>query len=197
MMLTAFLAVLPFHAFFQTDSLPATLALEASIDRFWARATAAQLEEYADTRKDDWMLWLPGVGLTYTPSGAPRPTLSYSLHEWFNARKAKRERAAKCKSIEATNRLNVEKDKTKLIALLRRRALLLADIDVAVHALETHAEIFRIYEQEYLHGEMTPTEFLPRKAQFEERQAALAAKRLQVDLLETEIMEAAHEGVGE
>jgi hypothetical protein len=176
----------------QPDSLPGTPVLFTAIDSFWTRHTAAQLTEFTDSRKDDWMLWLPGAGITYTLSGSPRPTLSYSLHELFNARKSRQEKAAKRRVILETNRLNAEKDKTAVKALLRRHQLLQADAAATARVLETQTQIFRIYEQEYLRGEMTPTEFLPKKAQYEERIASLAAKTLQIGLLEIEIMEKAH-----
>jgi hypothetical protein len=179
------------------DALPPTPALLSAIDSFWAHTTAAELAEFSDSRKDDWMLWLPGAGITYTLAGKPRPTFSYSLHELFNARKARREKAAKRQSIAETNRLKAEQEKMSVRALLRRRKLLMADAATAAQSLETQTQIYRIYEQEYQRGEMTPTEFLPKKAQYEERTSGLSAKKLQIGLLETEILEKAHIAVDE
>ena len=73
----------------QLDTLPPKEALFASIDSFYAIQTQAELLEYQESRKGEWLKFLPSVGITYTLDGQPRPSIGYSTNIIYSAKKVR------------------------------------------------------------------------------------------------------------
>ena len=107
-----------------TDSLPPTPLLFGSIDTFHARQARIRLLELAESRRGNWLRYLPAIGIAYTPTGAPRPAVSYSSTLLYTAQKDRQQRDAKRLAILQQAALDAEADKRTLLQLLQRHAAL-------------------------------------------------------------------------
>ena len=148
------------------DSLPPTPLLFGSIDTFHARQARIRLLELAESRRGNWLRYLPAIGIAYTPTGAPRPAVSYSSTLLYTAQKDRQQRDAKRLAILQQAALDAEADKRTLLQLLQRHAALQRELDAqrAVHALDT--ELYRFYEKQAATQELLPAEFLLRKREY-------------------------------
>lgn len=174
-----------------TDTLPPLAVLHHRIDSFFAQQTQLQLLEFKHTKKGEWLKFLPNLGITYTVSGQPRPSISLSSGLLYQTQKAKHTRAAKRRQIMETNRLEAEQEKAKLQQLLVRYQLLQQEV---VHQRSLHRvdeQLFAIREDEYLRQERAPSDYLQAKRAFLVQQQALREKAGQLQLLEMEILRVA------
>ena len=148
------------------DSLPPTPLLFGSIDTFHARQARIRLLELAESRRGNWLRYLPAIGIAYTPTGAPRPAVSYSSTLLYTAQKDRQQRDAKRLAILQQAALDAEADKRTLLQLLQRHAALQRELDAqrAVHAIDT--ELFRFYEKQAATQELLPAEFLLRNREY-------------------------------
>lgn len=174
------------------DTLPSLPLLHQSIDSFYAAQTNAQLLEYRESKKGEWLKYLPNLGITYTITGQPRPSLSISSGILYQAQKTKQARADKRRQIIETNRVEAEQVKAKLKELLLRYELL---TEALAHQRSLHqidVQLFAIREDEYLRQERAPSDFLQAKRTFLLQQEALHQKEGQLQLLKLEILTTAH-----
>ncbi len=148
------------------DSLPSAPTLLASIDTFHARQARIRLLELTESRRGAWLRYLPAIGIAYTPTGAPRPAVSYSSTLLYTAQKDRQQRDAKRLAILQQAALDAEADKRTLLQLLQRHAALRRELDAqrAVHAIDT--ELYRFYEKQAATQELLPADFLLRKREY-------------------------------
>jgi len=146
-----------------TDSLPAREVLYQSIDRFYGQQTRAELLEYQESTRGDWLKYLPTLGITYTVEGAPRPMISYSTTVLYAAKKDGQRRAAKRQSIIETNRLAAERAKLQVGELLAEYELLLQELAVRRQIVAIDRQLFAIQAAQYEELEIAPSDFLKAK----------------------------------
>jgi hypothetical protein len=176
----------------QSDSLPPTAILHHHIDSFYAEKTQWQLLEFKNSKKGEWLKFLPNLGITYTVNGRPRPGISLSSGILYQAQKAKQTRAAKRRQIIETNRLEAEREKSKLKELLLRHQLLAEELTRHRSLHQVDAQLFTIREAEYQRQERAPSDYLQAKRTFLLQQQALREKEGQLQLLKLEILSTAH-----
>lgn len=171
-----------------TDTLPEKSVLLNAIDSFYQVQTTTQLLEYQSSKKGEWLKYLPTVGMTYTLDGKPRPTISLSSTLLYRAKKDQQILAAKRQGIIEANRLEANKAKAKLEALLFEYESLQQEMAARKEILDIDQQLFEIDTQRYEDLEMAPSDFLKAKKAFLEKQLAFktlrqAVKRLRNDIL--------------
>ena len=67
-----------FNSFSQDLYLPPLPDLERSLTTFIEIERDAQIRRFDEVKSADWHDILPAVGLAYTPTGSPRPAVSWS-----------------------------------------------------------------------------------------------------------------------
>ncbi len=184
--------------------LPTPDSLHASLDTFLNRQLAAQLAEFDETKKGNWLYYLPSVGIGYTPiaksgpdgdirfDNAPRPTLSFSLGQVLNARRRDRDIRAKRESLAASAALDSEKAHSELDRLLHRHSMLLLELETMRRVQEIDRQLFVLIQADYDAAVISPQQFLPRQKAFLEGELAVMRKEMEVGNLEGEIQAAAH-----
>ena len=181
-----------------TDTLPERALLFAALDTFHRKQLAAELAEFDLSDRGAWMNYVPSVGVGYTPvasvaSGAfqsqPRPVISYSLGQVFNARKQKEVRAAKRRSLTASAELRLQSARRKLQRLLTDYDLLRSDYQQKTQLFALDEELFAYYEKSYRNLELLPTQFLLKKREFIAKKYDLRKTATVIGNKESEILE--------
>jgi hypothetical protein len=184
--------------------LPIADSLHAALDTFLTHQLAAQLAEYDESEKGNWLYYLPSVGIGYTPiakgsadgdirfNNEPRPTISFSLSQVLTARRRHRDLRAKRESLAASAALDREKAHRDLDRLLHRHALLLLELETMRRVQEIDRQLFVLIQADYDAAVISPQQFLPKQKAFLEGELAVMRKEMEVGNLEGEIMLAAH-----
>lgn len=184
--------------------LPTSDSLHATLDTFLDRQLAAQLAEYDESKKGNWLYYLPSVGIGYTPiaksgpdgdirfNNAPRPTLSFSLGQVLNARRRNSDIRAKRESLAASAALDREKAHRELDRLLHRHALLLLELETMRRVQEIDRQLFVLIQADYDAARISPQEFLPKQKAFLEEELAVMRKEMELGGVEEEIRVFAH-----
>lgn len=200
LLLTSQLAGLPTAK----GQLPTPDSLHAALDTFLTRQLAAQLAEFDESKKGNWLYYLPSVGVGYTPiaksgpdgdlrfDNAPRPTLSFSLGQVLNARRRDRDLRAKRESLAASAALDREKAHCELDRLLHRHALLLLELETMRRVQEIDRQLFVLIQADYDAARISPQQFLPKQKAFLEGELAVQRKEMEVAGVEGEIRAWAH-----
>lgn len=187
---TIFLLALLAHP----DSLPPVSRLYAAVDSFYGVQAQAQLLEFTESRKGEWLKYLPNAGITYTIDGHPKPALSFSSAVLYQAKKDRQQRQAKCLGILQSSRLAAGKAKAELAELLLQHGLLLEKIAARRKLLEIEKDLFLIREDMYNHREIPPSDYLSAKRTFFLQQEELDNLMRQLAALEMKIKVAAFVG---
>lgn len=186
------------------DTLPPADQLHNALDTFLTHQLAAQLAEFDESKKGNWLYYLPSVGIGYTPiaksgpdgdlrfDNAPRPTLSFSLGQVLNARRRDREIRAKRESLAASAALDREKARRELERLLHRHALLLLELETMRRVQEIDCQLFVLVQADYDAARISPQQFLPKQKAFLEGELAVMRKEMEVGNLEGEMRSFAH-----
>ncbi|MEM9824155.1 MAG: hypothetical protein AAF985_23925, partial [Bacteroidota bacterium] len=172
-------------------NLPAATALHHSLDSFYLLKTQAQLAELQLQTKGNWLKYLPTLGLTYTPTGKPRPSIGWSSNLLYTSQKKRQDHESKSRSIVLQNELAHQADRIRLDGLLRKWTYLLDDIDAHQQQLQLDSLIFDIEQQKYDHHQSLPSEFLKAKKAYLQKVHALRARKREMMELKNHILETA------
>jgi hypothetical protein len=143
--------------------IPDKETLFTKIDSTYATKTQTQLLEFTDSKKGEWLKYLPTVGLTYTLDGKPRPSINYSTTLLYRATKDKQLKAAKRQQIIRQNQEAASKAKAELKKLLLEYTQLQEEIKLKKQILEIDQQLFDIEKAKYERLEIAPSEFLEAK----------------------------------
>ena len=171
-----------------TDTLPPANQLLSSIDSFYQVKTQAELLEYQNSKKGEWLKYLPTVGIQYTLDGKPRPTLSFSSSIVYRAKKDKHALVAKRRAIIEKNRLEAQKTKEVLQEMLDEYYVLSQELTARKELLEIDSLLFLIDQKQYDKLEMAPSEFLKAKKTYLQHVQAFRKHRNELFLLRRKIL---------
>jgi hypothetical protein len=118
------LKTLLFVVNFSFDTLPPRSVCIESLRAFHARNVTARLAEYAATEQNAWMKWMPSIGIQSGLDLIPRPTISYSLNQVYNARNERAKVVSKRASVASVGELEFYTDSLKLEIELERLEIL-------------------------------------------------------------------------
>ena len=170
------------------DTLPSTADLFVSIQTYYLAQSKAELLEYQESKKGEWLKYVPDVGMTYTVAGQPRPSVSFSTNIIYRAKKDQQLRTAKIKSIESATLLLIQQEQRKLLQLIANYEQALRGVQLATEIQAIEDAIFEIQATKYQNRELTPLEYLPLKRNYLQKQYELAEKQQQLNLLRGEIL---------
>lgn len=172
-------------------SLPSQDSLFASVDSFYNQSLAAELKAFESNPKDYWMNFVPSVGIGYTPSGAPRPSVSFSLNSLLQVRSQKRQIAAMRESILLKNHLERASTKRQVQLVIRKIDLLKEDFVFAHKVFAIDQELFEFYQKQADNNDITPSNFLGKKKDFLKKKESIRLQEREINLLVLELLEAA------
>jgi hypothetical protein len=149
--------------------VPSLAELQQSIHQHYQQQLAAELAEFAEMRKGDWMKYLPNVGTTYTHtlargSASGRslwPTVSFNTNLIYQARRDKQTREAKRRSIEQKIRLEERKTLAAVQTMVTEYHIRLRELETQKLILETDRQLHAIQKDKYERSEIPPSDYLP------------------------------------
>ena len=143
-----------------TDTLPSEAELYKSLATYYEQKTQAELIEFEETTKGEWLKYLPSVGITYTLDNQPRPAASLNTGIIYQAKKSKQRRASKRKAIVQVNRLAHQEDRIRLRQLLDQYRMEQEALVFQEDIFEIDRQLFLIEEAKYEKNQIPPSEFL-------------------------------------
>lgn len=174
--------------FHPLDTLPDHQALFANIDSFYQSQMTVELLAFQENKKGEWLKYLPTVGLSYTPEGQPRPTISWSSTLLYRSQKEKWQRKAKRKAIHRNQTLLAQAAKGKLKDLLLTYEQLQMELVIEQDLMLIEDQLLSIYQMKKDSLAMAPSEFLMKQKSFLEkkrrfRQLQSEKKKLELAIL--------------
>ena len=179
-----------FPSYYSKDSLPSPNLLFAAVDSFYNQSLAAELKAFESNPKDYWMNFVPSVGIAYTPSGAPRPSVSFSLNSLLQSRKQKQQIAAIRESIILKNHIERQKAKSKDSKIYHQIKILKEDLIFSNQVFEIEKQLFEFYQKQDQNHDIKPSEFLIKKIAFLKKEETIRIQKRQIDNLTLELYEA-------
>lgn len=140
--------------------LPLTTQLESSLRAFYEDERDAQLAAFNIKTSGAWKDLLPSVGLTYTITNQPRPTLSWSPISILNRQDAKRKEVLSKKSLARSYDVLISDRLFKLHQLISTYFIDLEALQAKSAALELDELMFDIVEERYKENLIKPTQYL-------------------------------------
>ena len=166
-----------------SQKLPPLAELYTSIDSFYAAEIHANLLEFQEDKKGEWLKYVPNVGLTYTVAGDPRPSVSFSTGVLYQAKRDKQRNAARRRSIGEKGALQAMRARGQVAKLY------------ATYPLEFRRELLAIDEQLFLmevdryeRGEISPGDFLKAKRGWLLKQQEVRDMEMELEVLRQEIL---------
>jgi len=170
-----------------SDTLPSEQVLYQSLDSFYHHQTKADLSEFDLTTKNQWLKYLPTLGLSYTLEGQPRPTISWSSNLIYTSQKDKERKQAKRTSIQQKNDLKKQADQLHLTTLYFREKEIV-DLE---NSFEIDSILFEIKKDQEKNIQISPVELLQAKQQFLKRRQSLQQTYFNLEKLKFQILELA------
>jgi hypothetical protein len=172
--------------------LPPPDSLHAALSDYQARHLAATLAEFDDATPGQWMNYVPSAGIGYNLQGQPRPSLSFSLSQIFNARRQRLAIQAKRRSIEAAHILQSQDEHRHLDELLSKLEMLNLELQTMRRLNEIDVSLYELAVLDYEAAKLAPVAFLPKQKAFLESELGLLRKEMEVRGLESEILAFSH-----
>jgi len=180
--------LLPGVCYPQANDFPPTDSLIQSIKNHHHEIEKAINLKYVESKKGEWIKWLPAIGIGYTPNGSPRPTASYSLATVLNIKKAKHQQEQRRLSEIELNNIELRKRLIGLSKLLRQRELSITDLGLAERLFQIDEELFNLQKKKFDHNEIKASDFLKMKQAFLKKQYDLSKKKEALAFAELEIL---------
>jgi hypothetical protein len=180
------------------EAFPPLAILLAAIDSFLATQCAAELEEFQESKKGRWLAWLPTIGASYVPSLEPgqpdrlRPAISYSLGSVERNIRQSETLKAKRHAIEERCRLDAQQSKEKVWEMYQRRTLLLEQLTHQEEVFAIDTQLFDFYTTQFKEVKIPADFYLGEQRKYLDKKFALHQARLQIRMLEAEILATAH-----
>lgn len=173
---------------FGNDTIPSLDLLFESIDSFYTKSARAEAIPFQAQEELGWMKYAPGVGLTYTVAGSPRPSVSWSTNVIYNARQDKNNRLAMVDGIYRTNELQSEIDKRKVVELVREYEYLIEDLKFANEMISIDRELFELLKRKFEDGDLDSSSWLKAQKDLKTKEYNLFTKDRDILKLKSEIL---------
>ncbi len=170
------------------QELPPLGELYTSIDSFYAAETHANLLEFQEGRKGEWLKYVPDIGLTYTVAGDPRPSVSFNTGILYQAKRDKQRNAARRHSIEEKGALQAARARGKVARLYADFLLRREQLAARRELLAIDEQLFRMEEDRYRQEEISPGDFLNAKRDWLVKQQGVEDLEMELELLRQEIL---------
>ncbi|MCB0578044.1 MAG: hypothetical protein KDD10_01880 [Phaeodactylibacter sp.] len=170
------------------QELPPLGELYASIDSFYAAEVHANLLEFREDRKGEWLKYVPNAGLTYTVAGDPRPSVSFNTGMLYQAKRDKQRNAARRRSIEEKGALQAARARGRVARLYADFLLRREQLAARRELLAIDEQLFRMEEDRYRQEEISPGDFLNAKRELLVKQQGVKDLEMELELLRQEIL---------
>lgn len=195
LMLLACAVFSTFYHNLKAAGIPPPAELYQSIRDHYSRIAEAEAKAYRDDwKKDRWADYMPALGVAYTPSGQPRPGVSFSVGSLIASRKKKREAERIEARIFEVYKMKADDEVRALGAMIEEIDELKSGRALAVELLEIEKLVFEIAQDEFDRAELDPKSYLLAKRKWLIVQSDHDEKRREIAKLERQLLVAAYWG---
>jgi len=159
--------------------LPPLSDLERSLTTFIEIERDAQIRRFDEVKSADWHDVLPAVGVAYTPSGAPRPAVSWSPLQILDRKEQKRKRRLDKESIYLGYELLITDRLYKLRQLYQDYMIDWEQIKTHSETMTIDEQLYAITEHKYQENIIKPSEYLTAQ-----KSITIARARIKSDQME-------------
>jgi len=157
--------------------LPPLQSLESSLENFYEAERNAQLKAYDTNKKGDWKDLLPTVGIGYTVSNEPRPTVHWNPISIFDRKDAKRKQLQLRQSIILQYENLITDKLFKLRQLTADYELDLAELELKEKTLLLDERLYDIELEKYTQSLIKPSQYFKEEKKILTARATLLAFR--------------------
>ena len=176
-LLTLLFLILLLHPFLSAQTqladnllLPPQETLETALETFYDAERNAQLKAFDSGKQGDWKDLLPTVGIGYTVSNQPRPTVHWNPISIFDRKDAKRKQQLQRQSIILQYENLITDKLFKLRQLIADYDLDLQELDLKQKTLILDERLYAIELEKYEQSLIKPSEY------FKEEKKILTAR---------------------
>lgn len=144
----------------QPLDLPLVSDLERSLQAFYEDERDAHLIAFDSGTKNNWADLIPSVGVTYTLSNDPRPTISWSPISILNRKDAKRKESLTREALLRSYEVIISDRLYKLRQLVHDYFIDLDELKIKEETLHLDERLYDIEEERYAQNLMKPSEHL-------------------------------------
>ena len=137
------------YSYSQDLYLPPLPDLERSLTTFIEIERDAQIRRFDDVKSADWHDILPAVGVAYTPTGSPRPAVSWSPLQILARKEQKKKRRLDKESIYLSYELLITDRLYKLRQLYQDYMIDWEQIKTNSETMAIDEQLFAITEHKY------------------------------------------------
>ncbi len=168
--------------------LPLVLDLETSLEAFYGAERDAQLSAFDSGKKGDWKDLLPSVGMTYTFSNEPRPTLSWSPISILNRKDAKRKEGLTRDAMDRSYDVIISDRLFKLRQLVSDYFIDYDALTTKEAALQLDELLYDIVEESYKENRIDPKSYLQEQKKILIARAAVDEYRQELHKKRSEVI---------
>lgn len=149
-------------------------SLIGSLKNYHDSLKTAQVLEYKNSNKTNWLYFVPGVGYDFLSN---RPMISYSLTHVAAYLKTKEQQKNKTAAIEKTKRLDLETDIIKLRSLYENINMHISQFSLDTLILFKHKQLFQIYTSKFKNNEIQMENYIQYEIGILEKEKALTGSK--------------------
>ena len=143
--------------------IPSVDSMYSCLKNYYTDKAQAEAYEYNYSIKYKWLKFIPTIGLNLNPIS---PIIALNSNQIVNQVNLNAQKKAKLLSIERTNQMSYEQDIIALNFKLSSLRKKIAYYHSLLDNLDLYIQKFKIVQTAYTNQEITPTEFLDKKIQF-------------------------------
>jgi len=144
----------------QPLDLPLVSDLETSLQAFYEAERDAQLHAFDSGQKNNWADLLLSVGVTYTLSNEPRPTISWSPISILNRKDTKRKETLTREALIRSYEVVISDRLYKFRQLVHDYFIDLDELKIKEQTLHLDERLFEIEEERYAQNLIKPSDHL-------------------------------------
>ena len=168
--------------------LPPLADLEQSLTTFIEIERDAQIRRFDEVKSADWQDILPAVGVAYTPTGSPRPALSWSPLQILDRKEQKKKRKMDRESIYLTYELLITDRLYKLRQLYHDYMIDWEQIKTQSETMAIDEQLYAITEHKYQENIIKPSEYLNAQKAITLTRAAITSAQMELLKRKNEVL---------
>ncbi len=158
-------------------TLPTYDTLQAGLINYYKQKTEVELSEFQFEKKWNWLRYIPSIGYNFVSNTY---MVGYNTNEIANAINSKQAIEAKKISIQKNNDLLLKSDLMVITAELQSLKHDIALFEANTPLISMQSQLFDLYTQQYNKGEITPSDYISKKINFESLNVSRLSVQFQI-----------------
>ena len=153
-------------------------SLESSLTAYYHSLSNADIAEYSESNKYNWLFFVPSVGYDFVGHNY---MVTYNLSNIGSYAKAREANSNKVRSIEKRNMISLDNALLQLRVSYEQINNLIDRFAYDQYIIDTERELFSIYQNQYKRDEINHEEYLKHHITLMQKESALNSKRSSIE----------------